>query len=303
MITTNHELHKCAIITHGGAWNIPEEMHEDAKRGCSCAAAAGWDLLVRGGSAVQAVEEAVRTLEDDPTFDAGHGSVLNAAGTIELDAMIMDGTDLNLGAVYAVRNLRHPVTLARLVMTESEHAALASAGAEAFAREHGLESCPTWELVVQRELERWRQESSEGHRPFQGPGDTVGAVAVDANRHLAAATSTGGTFRKHPGRVGDSPLVGCGAYADDRSGAASATGDGEQLMKIVISKLACDLLERGLTAQQAADAAISRLAERTDGEGGLILLRGDGDIGIAHSTGCLAYAYLTQEASACGIHI
>lgn len=291
--------HKPIIVAHGGAWDIPEELCEPALNGCGEAAKAGWDILVNGGTAVEAVEAAVRVLEDDPTFDAGTGSVLNAAGQIELDAIIMNGKDLDLGAVMAVKGIRHPVTLARLVMSRSEHAVLVCEGAEAFAREHGVPFCPMWELIVDREVERWRSEASspdriESRKEAGHPCDTVGAVAMDVDGHLAAATSTGGTTNKHPGRVGDSPLVGSGAYADDRTGAASATGDGEQLMRIVISKTACDFLGGEMTAQEAAEAAVALLAERTDGEGGLIVLGRRGDIGIAHNTPCLAYAHIVE---------
>jgi beta-aspartyl-peptidase (threonine type) len=135
------------------------------------------------------------------------------------------------------------------------------------------------------------------------PGDTVGAVARDVHGHLAVATSTGGTCCKRPGRVGDSPLVGCGAYADDRAGAASATGDGEHLMRIVISKSACDYLDRGMTAQEAAEAVISRLAERTPGKGGIIVLGKEGDIGLAHNTPALAYAYVVGGEVTNGLHV
>lgn len=292
MNTHYQTIHHPAIIVHGGAWDIPEELHQDAVDGCSHAAAAGWDVLTGGGSALRAVEAAVRLLEDDPTFDAGRGAVLNAAGEIELDAIIMDGSHLDLGAVMAVKGIRHPVSLARLVMTHSEHAVLTSGGAEAFAREHDVPFCPIWDLVVERELERWRS-CSLGAAEAASPGDTVGAVALDVEGNVAVATSTGGRFDKHPGRVGDSPLVGCGAYADNRVGAASATGEGEDLMKIVISKTACDLMEGGMTAQEAAEAAIALLAERTTGSGGLIVLGKRGDVGLAHNTTYLAHAHVT----------
>jgi beta-aspartyl-peptidase (threonine type) len=284
-------------LVHGGAWEIPGKLRHDAIEGCSKAAAIGWDVLANGGSALEAVEAAVRTLEDNPTFDAGRGSVLNAAGEIELDAIIMDGRDLDVGAVMAVKHVRHPVTLARLIMTKSKHSILASDGAETFAREHGLSLVPSWHLLVERERERWwskeaEEEPSEAPLPQQ-PAGTVGALALDLEGHLAAATSTGGTFNKYPGRVGDSPLVGSGAYADDRTGATSATGEGEDLMKIVISKTACDYLARGMTTQQAAETAIDLLSERTGGRGGLIVLDTYGGIGIAHCTPCLAHAYVT----------
>jgi beta-aspartyl-peptidase (threonine type) len=331
------------IVVHGGAYDIPSETHQAHMDGCRRAAEAGWTVLAHGGSALDAVEAAVRVMEDDPTFDAGYGSFLNAAGEVELDAIIMDGRDLDLGAVAAVQRVRHPVTLARLVMTESEHALLAGAGAEAFARQHGLPVCSTEELLAGRELERWRAAHASGNphdwepfgvacpeqsrraqgrpfghgrsvraqdRPFGvacpeqsrgaqdrpsgvAPSDTVGAVALDADGNLAAATSTGGTFNKLPGRVGDSPLVGCGAYADNRTGAVSATGLGEALMKVVISKTACDFIASGMTAQEAADAAIAVLAERTTGEGGLIVLDRLGGVGVAHNTPYIARAIVT----------
>jgi beta-aspartyl-peptidase (threonine type) len=302
------------LVVHGGAYDIPTETHQAHMDGCRRAAEAGWTVLARGGPALDAVEAAVRVMEDDPTFDAGYGSFLNAAGEVELDAIIMDGRDLDLGAVAAVQRVRHPVTLARLVMTASEHALLAGAGAEAFARQHGLPVCSTEELLAGRELERWRAAYASGNphawEPFGGacpeqsrgaqggpfgvePSDTVGAVALDADGNLAAATSTGGTFNKLPGRVGDSPLVGCGAYADNRTGAVSATGLGEALMKVVIAKTACDFIARGMTAQQAADAAIAVLAGRTTGEGGLIVLDRLGGVGIAHNTPYIAHAVIT----------
>jgi len=301
-----------AIIAHGGAWEIPGDMQEAALEGCSQAAAVGWDVLADGGTALEAVEATVRILEDDPTFDAGRGAVLNAAGEIELDAIVMDGRTLNLGAAVAVQHVRHPVTLARLIMDTSEHAVLAADGAELFARSHGLACCPSWELVVEREVERWREfaaGSPDANGLFDkkvvpsGPCDTVGAVALDGEGNLAVATSTGGTPHKHPGRVGDSPLVGSGAYADNRTGAVSATGDGEHLMRIVISKTACDFLERGMTAQEAAEAAIALLKDRTEGHGGLVVLDRHGNVGAAHNTGYLAHAYVVEGQTNRGIQV
>jgi beta-aspartyl-peptidase (threonine type) len=235
-------------------------------------------------------------MEDDPTFDAGRGSFSNAIGEVELDAIIMDGSDLSFGAVAAVQRIYHPVTLAKLVMTETDHAMLTGVGAEAFARRMGLPSCSPEDLLVGRELERWQAAQQSG-RPEawdafgKGPSGTVGAVAVDARGNVAAATSTGGTFNKLAGRVGDSPLVGCGAYADNHTGAVSATGVGEALMKIVASKSACDFMRNGLTAQAAAEAAIQVLAERTGGQGGVIVVSREGLIGLAHNTPYMAHAY------------
>jgi beta-aspartyl-peptidase (threonine type) len=230
----------------------------------------------------------------------------------------MDGRDLKLGAVMAVKRIRHPVTLARLVMTESKHNILVGQGAETFALEHGLTLCANRDLIVARERERYElahalapqprvsdgtPASESQEHPRHKRGDTVGAVALDAAGHLAAATSTGGTFNKHPGRVGDSPLVGSGAYADDHAGAVSATGEGEELMKIVISRSTCIFLERGMTAQDAADAAIALLARRTTGRGGVIVLDRQGNVGVAHNTDYLAFAHVAGTCMTSGIHV
>jgi beta-aspartyl-peptidase (threonine type) len=292
------------IVVHGGAWDIPLPAHEDHVAGCRRAAEAGWQVLAAGGPALEAVETAVRILEDDPTYDAGYGSFLNRAGEVELDALLMDGRDLNLGAVAAVRRVRHPITLARLVMAESKYTMLAGPGADEFARAHGVDWCAPWELVMEREQERWRQAQADedfrsealfGVEPAPEGHDTVGALAVDAAGNLAAGTSTGGMFNKHPGRVGDSPLVGSGAYADNHSGAASATGMGEHLMRIVISKTACDFIHGGMDAQAAAEAAIQMLGERTVGRGGLIVLDPHGGVGVAHNTPYIAHAARNGE--------
>lgn len=278
---------------------MPTESHQARLEGCRRAADVGWSVLGADGSALEAVETAARLLEDDPTFDAGRGSFVNDAAEIELDAIIADGRDLNFGAVAAVQRVRHPVTLARLVMTKSKHAMLVGAGAEAFAREHGVPICPLEELLAGQELERWQVaqtgDKARGWEPSSGagPSSTIGAIALDASGNLAAATSTGGTFNKHPGRVGDSPLIGCGAYADNHTGAVSATGEGEALMKVVISKTACEFIASGMSAQEAADAAIAILARRTTGKGGVIVLDRMGHVGIAHNTAYIAHAIVT----------
>ncbi|MGB9776511.1 MAG: isoaspartyl peptidase/L-asparaginase [Anaerolineae bacterium] len=284
---------KPVIVVHGGAWKIPEEEHEPHIKGCCQAAIAGWEVLRAGGSALDAVERAVRLLEDDPTFDAGRGSCLNAVGEVELDAIIMDGRTLRLGAVAAVRRVRNPVSLARLVMEVGPHHFLVGPGAEEFARQHGMELIPPEELVVERERARWEAwRAGEGLYAAElfSPTGTVGAVALDREGHLAAATSTGGKPGKWPGRVGDSPLVGCGGYADDRSAAASATGDGEALMRILATGAVCARVAEGESPQEAAEGVLALLAERTGGCGGLIVLDPRGRSGIAHTTPHMAWA-------------
>ena len=289
-----------ALIVHGGAWDIPDDQVGAHLNGCRRAAEIGWGLLREGASAIVAVEAAARVLEDDPTFDAGYGACLNAAGEVELDALIMDGATLNAGSVAAVQRVRNPISLARLVMEKSEHVLLVAKGAERFGRDHGIPMCKPEELLTGRELERWRLlRGMNDWRTSRAYGDvytgTVGAVARDERGNIAAATSTGGTPNKLPGRVGDSPLIGCGAYADNQTGGVSATGWGESLMKVVISKTTCDLIARGLDAQRAAEAAIQVLDERVKGLGGVIVVDALGRIGAAHNTPRMAHAYVTPE--------
>lgn len=286
-------MNRPVMLVHGGAWFIPDRLCDNYREGCQRAALAGWEVLQRGGSALDAVEVAVRILEDDPTYDAGRGSNLNRDGEVEMDAIIMDGRTLNLGAVAAVHCIRHPITLARKVMELGEHNFIVSRGAEMLAQELGISTCTPEELMGK--YEDPQDEESWTPPRLQSPSDTVGAVALDSQGDLAVATSTGGTPNKHPGRVGDSPLVGSGAYADNECGAASATGWGERLMRIVASKTACDYLKQGATAQEAADAVIQLLQQRVAGYGGIIIIDREGHIGMAHNTPNMSYAYLVPN--------
>jgi L-asparaginase / beta-aspartyl-peptidase len=221
------------ILVHGGAGNLgpddPASSGGDAPRlvGVREAARRGWEVLARGGSALDAVEAAVRFLEDDPTYNAGTGATLTAAGEVELDASIMDGATLRSGAVAVVKDVKNPVTLARRVMERTEHVLLAGPGASAFAREVGIPAHPNALLVTPAQHARW--ERLRAAQAAAGGHGTVGAVARDAGGHLAAATSTGGTALKRPGRVGDTPIVGAGTWADDALAAVSCTGHGENI--------------------------------------------------------------------------
>lgn len=290
------------IIVHGGAWFIPDCERAAYIGGCQEAAATGWARLRAGASALDAVEAAVRMLEDDPTYDAGRGSLLNREGRVQMDAIIMDGRTLDFGAVAAVERIRNPISLARAVMEQCEHSFVVGPGAEAFAQMLGIPLCDPTDMLGKRDPGHWAPPphralplSSVSQSPQVLPGDTVGAVALDATGTFAVATSTGGTPDKWPGRVGDSPLVGCGAYADNSVGAAAATGSGEALMRIVTSKTVCDLMAAGLPAQAAADAAIGYLWKRVRGYGGVIVLDRAGRVGLAHNTPNLSYAYVTEE--------
>jgi beta-aspartyl-peptidase (threonine type) len=196
-----------AIIVHGGAGRIRNHELPPKLEGCRAAALTGWNILQRGGSALDAAEAAVVALEDDPLFNAGTGSTLNALGEIEMDAAIMDGATLRLGAVAAVQGIRNPVRLARRVMEDGRHVMLVAGGAVMFARQIGFPECDPQALIVEAERKRWQEKNG-----------TVGCAALDHSGKIAVATSTGGIFNKFPGRVGDSPLPGCGTYADELSG-------------------------------------------------------------------------------------
>jgi beta-aspartyl-peptidase (threonine type) len=300
---------KPSLIVHGGAWAIPDEFVEGCRAGCRRALEVGWEILSRGGAALDAVEAAIVVLEDDPVFDAGLGSHLNLEGRVELDAIVMDGATLKAGAVAVVGRMRNPIRLARKVLESCEHMMLVGAGAEQFAVEQGLSLCDPQELVVERERAAWRRCSKGAHsweHHLGHDGGTVGAVALDEQGSLIAGTSTGGTCCKRPGRVGDSPLVGCGCYADSLAGGVSCTGWGEAIMKIVMAKTAAEHLRHAASAdpahqaaapQAAANACVRLLAERVQGRGGLILLDRDGRPGVAFNTSRMAYAYMSSDLS------
>lgn len=290
-----------AFAVHGGAWNIPEELLDAHRQGCLQALTIGWNILRGSGSAVDAVEHAIMALEDDPVFDAGTGSHLNALGEIELDASIMNGTTFRCGAVAAVQNIRNPIRLARTVMDKSEHILLVGKGAQRFALEHGIPQCKQDDLLVGRELERWKELQRGKHfstkEPFRKKtvSDTVGAVALDRNGVICAGTSTGGTQNKYPGRVGDSPLIGCGTYADSSVGGVSTTGWGEAMIKVVMAKTVIDLMDRnGGDPQAAAQQAIDILKQKADGDGGVIALTPQGAFGVAFNTPRMARAFISE---------
>jgi beta-aspartyl-peptidase (threonine type) len=291
----------------------------------------GYDLLARGGSALDAVEAAVTVLEDDPTFDAGCGSFLASDGRVQLDALLMDGGRMKAGGVACVERLRNPIQAARLVLEKSPHVYFVGPGAEQFAHSHGMALIENAELVLDRERERLklaqaRQAAGLADLTFSGhilhddkspetafphqieppefnSHDTVGAVALDARGNLAAATSTGGTLNKPPGRVGDSSLIGCGCYADNLSAAVSLTGWGEPIMKLVLGKWATDRVADGTAPEIAAHEAISYLYNRLGGHGGIILLGPDGRFGLAHNTPAMAWGIATNKGLQTGLTV
>lgn len=309
---------KPALIIHGGAWDIPDEAVDACQSGCSRALAAGWSILASGGSALEAVEAVIIVLEDDPVFDAGFGSHLNLDGRVECDAMIMDGATLRAGAAANLQRVKNPIRLARKILEHCPHMMLVGEGAERFATQQGIELCAPEELVSEAEWEAFLHCSKDQHAALHHRGHeqgTVGAVALDQHGKLFAATSTGGTCCKLPGRVGDSSLIGCGCYADLEAGGVSCTGYGEAIMKIVMAKAATDLLRpstAGASTSSPASAAVPSptelamfaarvsvllLARKTHATGGLILLDCHGNPGWAFNTPRMAYAYVASDGS------
>src|SRR5712692_1293223 len=309
---------KPALIVHGGAWDIPDEAVDACKSGCQRALGAGWTLLAGGGSALDAVEAAIMVLEDDPVFDAGYGSHLNLDGRVECDAIVMNGATLRSGAAATLQRVKNPIQLARKILENCPHMMLVAEGAERFAKEHGIKLCKPEELVSEAEQEAWMKCKADKHAAEHHRGHeqgTVGAVAIDREGRLFAATSTGGTCCKLPGRVGDSPLIGCGCYADSEAGGVSCTGYGEAIMKVVMAKTAAEFLRHPAGSESdanplvlpkpatpdiasvAARESVQILAKRTHATGGLILLDRDGNPGFAFNTPRMAYGYVAESGS------
>jgi L-asparaginase / beta-aspartyl-peptidase len=291
---------------------MPDDMAEAHIHGVRNAISAGWNVLERGGSALDAVEEAVVIMEDDETFDAGRGSFLNRESKVQLDALIMDGATLRAGGVGCVERLRNPVRAARKILSESPHVYFVAEGAERFAAEHGIELCRNEDLVIPREIEHLRKFQEEASRSGAAKDgnhlfapemthDTVGAVALDRDGNIAASTSTGGTLNKAPGRLGDSSLIGCGCYADNQSAAVSTTGWGEPIMKLVLAKWTADRIAAGNLPEWAAREAMNYLEQRLNGHGGIIVLNGQGQFGIAHNTPRMAWAIKTISVERAGV--
>ena len=271
------------------------------------AATKGFRLLQRGGSALRAVETAVMEMEDNPIFNAGRGSTLNLMGDVEADAGIMDGKTQRGAGVALLRHVKNPIALARVVMEKTDHALLAGNSAEKLGETFGL---PKASLKLPERVRQWKQARRELQKGALGDfsrnlklirgkgqnilGDTVGALALDQNGDLAAADSTGGVSLKLPGRIGDSPILGAGLYADNRVGAATATGVGEIAMRLVVSKSACDAM-RALTAQEAASQTIKTVTKLAGIGLGIVTLDRKGRYGVAHNTPHLCWAAFTRS--------
>ena len=277
------------IIVHGGAGADPSEGRDELRQGVRAATVAGWRVLSAGGAALDAVESAVRTLENHPRFNAGRGSVLTRDGTVEMDASIMEGNRLQCGAVAAVPRIANPITLARRVLEARRHVLLVGDGALAFARSVGVPECDAASLVTDRQQRRHAEVAPRRTTL----GGTVGAVALDRSGTIAAATSTGGTIGKLPGRVGDSALIGCGTYAENSIGGVSCTGDGEAIIRVVLGHRALYFLKDADDPEYAAKIAVDLLVEEGRGHGGLILLDWRGRAGYACSTPLMPVAIMS----------
>ncbi|MEM3550256.1 MAG: isoaspartyl peptidase/L-asparaginase [Candidatus Bathyarchaeia archaeon] len=304
------EKRKIGIVVHGGAGTWHAERSQPGLQGVIKAAETGYDILNKGGGAVEAVVEAVAMMEDEGVFNAGYGSTLNIEGHVEMEASVMDGKTMQAGAVGLLKDIKNPIRLAKIVMEKTDHVFVAGEGAEKLARIFNLERRnPVTELRL-KYYGNQRRALFEGK--FELPRlselikcypdlfklETVGAVALDNDGNVAAATSTGGFPLKFPGRIGDSPLIGCGTYADNMSGACSATGVGEIAIKLVLAKTVCNFMENGKSPQNAVEDAIRIVNERFAGaynSMGLIAINRKGEIGAAHNSANLCWAYMNSE--------
>src|SRR6478752_3378419 len=284
----NMDAKKIGLAIHGGAGTIERstmtpEKEREYRTGLERALTAGYEILKRGGSSLDATEAAVRVLEDDPHFNAGRGSVFTSAGTNEMDASIMDGRTLAAGAVAVLKHVKNPISLARLVMEKSGHVMIDGEGAEAFAKQHGIElvdqkyffTQDRWDALQKIKAAEKKRTGSAGKAFIitdQDRHGTVGAVARDKSGNLAAATSTGGTTNKRPGRVGDSPVIGAGTYANNATCAVSATGDGEYFIRATVGRDLSALMEyKGMSLKEAAQAVLGKVA-KLGGAGGLVAI-------------------------------
>jgi beta-aspartyl-peptidase (threonine type) len=298
------------IVVHGGAGEWQPERRKAGIAGVKTAAKVGFDILKKSG-ALDAVEVSVESMEDDPVFNAGLGSTLAIDKRIEMEASIMDGKSLKAGAVSLLRDIKNPVRLARIIMENTDHVYIVGDGAEKLARLFKLERRdPTTELRI-KYWNRLKDKLKRGGVDYlpktyklikENPSlfqlDTVGAVALDAHGNVAAATSSGGVTLKFPGRIGDTPLIGCGTYADNEAGACSATGMGEIAIKLVLAKAVCDEMHIGASAEKAVENLIMLVNRRihdTTNSMGLIAVDKNGGIGVAHNSPNICYAYMSAE--------
>lgn len=300
------------VIVHGGAWAVPEILWDKSVAGVKTAALHGYQVLKDGGSVVDVAEAAVISLEDNPVFDAGTGSVLTFDEQVEMDAIIMNGATMQAGAVAAIRNIPNPVKVARLIMEKTPHVMLAGEGANKFASQYGINEVDKDLLITpyaKEELAEYKKYTNTVYCLFNKIDhanpvghDTVGCAVVDQKGHTACATSTGGITAKMPGRVGDSPIIGAGGYADDEVGAVSTTGCGEAIMKACLARHIALVMETGQDVVTAIKTGLNHMESRINGFGGAIAVSSKGDVGMQFSTPRMPWAYVQQGKLHYGIH-
>ena len=300
LVSQSLEPSSWSIITHGGAGDIDPAQGEVRKAACLRAAKAGAEILSKGGSALDAVQAAVRDLESDPLFNAGTGASLDEDGHIALDASIMEGAELKAGGVCALPPYLHPIDVARAVLEDGRHVLLAGEGAARFADTHGFSRSTHEEMTTEGSQRAWVRTKERLSQRAGWAGGTVGAVARDSHGHVAAATSTGGTVNKLAGRVGDSPIIGAGTYAEDGCGAASNTGHGEAVMRLCLAKFVTDRM-RDHGSEASARLGIETMQHRTEGKGGIIVVRHDGSLALARNTTTMAWGAVNAETERSGI--
>lgn len=286
---------KYVLVIHGGAGNmdrnIPEEQRLQYEKSLDEALRIGEDILKNGGSSLDAVEQVIRFFEEDSLFNSGRGAVLTKDKTAELDASIMSGIDLNCGAVASIKHVKHPISLARQIMTKSNHLFFVSEGAERLAEKFGLEMVENEYFVTQKQIDNWSRLEEEYGGDNRG---TVGAVALDKDGNLAAGTSTGGTTYKTPGRVGDSPVINAGTYANNKTCAVSATGWGEKFIKNAVAFHISVLMEyKGMTLEEAANEMIFNKLDK--GDGGVIAVDSEGNYAMPYSTNSMMRGVVTSD--------
>lgn len=302
------------IVLHGGAGtilkeNMTAETEAAYRAKLTEALQVGYDILKNGGSSLDAVEQTIHILEDSPLFNAGKGAVYTHEGTHELDASMMDGRTRNAGAVAGVQRVKHPISLARQVLENSPHVMLSGAGAEAFAAQQGLEMVDPAYFDTERRYEQLqkaleKEAAGEAAAPDINPAaaykfGTVGVAALDQQGNLAAGTSTGGMTNKRFGRIGDSPVIGAGTYADNRTCAVSATGHGEYFIRSVVAyDISALMAYQGMTLQQAADEVVMKKLVAFGGEGGIIAIDKDGNIAMPFNTPGMYRGYIDKDGQA-----
>jgi L-asparaginase / beta-aspartyl-peptidase len=289
------------IIIHGGAWDIPKPLHQPHLSGIKSALKIGQKILLNTDDPVQTVLAIIKNLEDNPVFDAGKGSFLNKMGEVEMDAAIMVGSDLSVGAVAAIQNVQNPIAVANLVRTKTEHLLLVGKGASGFAGEQGVAFIKTEDLLIGREKNRFKKLAGQDKVNIKSffetkkPADTVGAVVINSRGKIVAGTSTGGTPYKIAGRVGDCPIVGAGFFADDLIAGVVCTGWGEGILKVQLAREAIDRIKLGNAPHKAASEAVDYMHSRVAGDGGIIIIDKKGEAGFAFNTPFMPVGMATGE--------